>query len=757
MKYIKRENIPENKIEERAYQVNIAEHALKGNTLVVLPTGLGKTAVALLAAAERIKFGKILMLAPTKPLVEQHYQYFKSNLTIPEDEIVMFTGTTPHPKRTALWNHARFCVSTPEVIKNDIIAERYNLTDVSLLIVDECHRTVGSYAYSFIGERYNSTAAMPLVLGITASPGSDSEHVSEICRHLSIEIIETRVETDEDVKPYVHEREIEYRTVELPEELWICVSVLNSMIDDRLDKLKALNYRVVRREAMSMKALNMIRTQIQTRMQQKDRTAYSAISIHAELMKLKHGVMLAESQGSDAFKAYLHKLENEGEGMGGSKASKHIYEDYRFKKLLEMSDKWTSEIHPKADEVVRTVQEQLVESPDSKIIVFVTYRDGVSMIVRKLNDAGIAAKRFVGQASRDTEKGLSQKEQIDAVRRFKEGEYPVLVATSVGEEGLDIPSTDLVIFYESVPSEIRSIQRKGRTGRNASGKIVVLLTKDTTDETFRWVSLSKEKQMIKTVSDLSRMELQRSPEKPEHSQSKQMTLSEAVISKYESAADEDDRPAVVIDNREMHSKVAEHLSNAGIKIILDNLETGDYEVGGRILIERKTIKDFVDTLIDRDLFGQVKALSENSIRPILLIEGGSISDLYDLRNIHPNAVRSTIASIAADYDVSLLFTKDETETAEMIAAFAKRENNTERKPRTLHKSKLFKSKSETAEYIISAFPDIGIKAARDILREFRTVKNVVCASKEELMKVKGVGEKTAESIVSAAEAEWREK
>ncbi|HJJ43376.1 MAG TPA: DEAD/DEAH box helicase, partial [Methanocorpusculum sp.] len=330
MSYISRKNIPENTLEERAYQTSIAKHALSGNTLVVLPTGMGKTAVALLVAAERITAGKILMLAPTKPLVEQHLRYFTKNLLIDPNEIIMFTGSTPHPKRVEQWKNARFCISTPEVIKNDLIAERYDLKDVALLIVDECHRTVGNYAYVFIGERYNATARDPLLLGMTASPGSDAEHVAEICQHLSIQIVESRIESDPDVRPYVHEREIEYKTVDLPEDLWLAVSVLNTMIDDRLTSLEALNYRVPKREALSMKALNALMAQVQTRMQEKDSSAYSAISIHAELMKLRHGVTMAESQGTTALKAYLLRLEAEGAGGAGSKASKRIYEDARF-------------------------------------------------------------------------------------------------------------------------------------------------------------------------------------------------------------------------------------------------------------------------------------------------------------------------------------------------------------------------------------------------------------------------------------------
>ncbi|MDO5846343.1 MAG: DEAD/DEAH box helicase, partial [Methanocorpusculum sp.] len=363
MNYISRKNIPENTIEERSYQTSIADHALSGNTLVVLPTGMGKTAVALLVAANRIESGKILMLAPTKPLVEQHFRYFSQNLIVEEGDVVMFTGSTPSAKRVAAWKSARFCIATPEVIKNDLIADRYNLTDVSLLIVDECHRTVGNYAYVFIAGRYNETAASPLLLGMTASPGSDREQVAEICEHMGIAIVESRVETDPDVRPYVHERDLEYITLELPEDLWLAVSILNGMLDERLAKLAELNYPVPKREALSMKALNALMAMIQTRMQERDKTAYLAISIHAELMKLKHGIVLAESQGSTALKAYLLRLQGEGASGSGSKASKRICADQRFQRLLTLASGWTAEIHPKAAAVVHVIQEQLVTAP----------------------------------------------------------------------------------------------------------------------------------------------------------------------------------------------------------------------------------------------------------------------------------------------------------------------------------------------------------------------------------------------------------
>ncbi len=762
MIFISYSNIPENTIEKRTYQTSIAEHAASANTLVVLPTGMGKTAVALLLAAKRLDTGHILILAPTKPLVEQHYRYFTKNLLLDPAEVTMITGETPAAKRIQLFTKARFCVATPEVVKNDLIAERYSLRDVSLLIVDECHRAVGDYAYVFIAQRYNETAASPLVLGMTASPGSQKEHVTEICNNLSIKQVESRTEDDPDVLPYIHEREVQYITLDLPEELWLAVSTLNSMIDDKVNQLRTLNYSVPDRTKLSMKVLNAVRMQIQTRMQAKDKTSYFAISVHAELMKLRHGVILAESQGSTALKAYIQKLISEC-ASGGSKASKRIVEDKRFAKLAETAERWTKEIHPKAGVVVREIQQMLLDTPDAKVIVFVTYRDSVQMLVDYLNDAGIAAKRFVGQASRDSEKGLSQKQQIEVIRKFREGEYPVLVATSVGEEGLDIPSTDLVIFYEAVPSEVRSIQRRGRTGRNSSGKIIVLITKETADETYRWVSTAKEKKMLKGVAAMRNGAVPQAPAKQAEipsagdaiyggtGKSMQMTLAEAVISSVEKS--EEERPTVIVDNREMEAKVAEQLSTLGAHIELEHLATGDYAIGNRIVIERKTVQDFADTLVDRDLFGQMKGLADSAIRPILIIEGGSLSDLYNARDIHPNAIRNALASIAADYDVSIMFTKDAAETAQMIYAFAKREV-AGRPERSKHKSKTSQSENEAILYILTAFPDVGPKAARDLLREFGSLRALFAASRDNLMNVKGIGEKTAASITSALEKRW---
>jgi Fanconi anemia group M protein len=738
-------------IEAREYQLAIAMRALEGNTMVVLPTGLGKTAVALLVAASRLHNfgGKVLMLAPTKPLVEQHLRFFESFLRLPASDekeaacspLVMFTGESPHERREERWEEAQVIFATPQVIKNDLIAGRYTLADVTLLIVDECHRAVGNYAYVFIADRYLTTARDPLLLAMTASPGGDQEKVQEVAQSLGIEIFETRTEDDPDVRPYVHDRELEIVPVELPDELRSALDDLNELIDGRLSMLSDMRYTVPKRQQLSMKALGALNAQIQQRIAGRDPAGYTAASVYAELMKLKHAVMLAESQGSEVLKLYVTRLVQEGSGAGGSKAAKRLAQDPVFLRLLDRCTDWQAELHPKQDLLLSLIREQLSAHPESRIIVFATYRDTVQQLAGFLATHGIPAERFVGQAAKDAEKGLTQKKQIEALHRFRTGEFQVLIATSVGEEGLDVPSTDMVIFYEAVPSEIRSIQRKGRTGRHGSGKIVVLVTKGTTDEAFRYVSQARERMMHRGLRDLA------TPHPP--AQAEQVETggdTQTTITGFGSG------PRITADDRETASKVVERLSTLGAEITLRRLERGDYAIGDRILVERKTVRDFVDTLVDRDLLGQLKDIADAAQRPVLIIEG--TDDIYAMRNIHPNAIRGALAAIAIDMGATVLFTRDAEETAQVLLVLAKREEG-ERGDRKIHPHKTHRSEKEEIEYIISSFPGVGIRNARLLLDHFGSIQAVANAAEEEIQGVSGIGEKTARRIAEIARRAYR--
>jgi ERCC4-related helicase len=726
-------------LESREYQLSIAVKALEGHTMVVLPTGLGKTAVALLVAASRLHNdgGKVLMLAPTKPLVEQHLRFFEQFLVLPGEEsedthFVMFTGETAPELREAEWRGGKVIFATPQVIKNDLIAGSYTLDDVTLLIVDECHRAVGNYAYVFIARRYLSSAQNPLILAMTASPGGKNEKVDEVIENLGIEVVETRSEHDSDVIPYIHEREIEVIDVRLPEELARAVDDLNRLLDSRLKMLKNLGFTPPSRSQLSMKSLNALNAQIQARIRERDPAAYNAASVYAECMKLRHAISLAESQGSKILAMYITRLFSEGSAGGATKASARLARDPLFIRLLERCMSWREEIHPKMEILHEVTRDQLERFPESRIIIFATFRDTVQQIVENLTKKGILCQRFVGQATKDAEKGLSQKKQIEALERFRKGEFRVLVATSVGEEGLDVPSTDLVIFYEAVPSEIRSIQRKGRTGRSGSGKIVVLVTKGTSDETYRYVSQSREKAMqsgIRRLAGTSAREFSRASSV--HGESGQ-----ALIESF------CEGPSVVVDDRETSSRVVEILSKTGASISLRRLAFGDYAIGDRILIERKTARDFVDTLVERDLLGQIRDLAANALRPVLIIEGG---DLAGQRDIHPNAIRGALAAITVDLGVSVLFTKDEEDTAQMISVLARREES-EGGDRKVPLRKGSQSAREQQENIIASFPDIGLKNARLLLEHFGSVRGVIDADEPELLKVKGIGEGRARRI-----------
>lgn len=751
MNYVSHPLIRPESIEERRYQLSIALRALDANTMVVLPTGLGKTAVALIVAASRLHShpGRVLVLAPTKPLVEQHLRFFKQFLLIrngsepDESDFAMFTGDTSPAERTRAWEACRVCFATPQVIKNDCLAGRYSLADVVLLVVDECHRAVGNYAYVFLAGHYCTAAKDPLLLAMTASPGGDQAKVQEVCNNLRIEAVETRVETDEDVRPYIHERDIQYVDVYLPEELQAALVVLRGLVESRLGRLAKLNFRVPKPDKLSMKALNALNAQIQQRIRTRDPSAFIAASLHAECMKLRHAISLAETQGSEALKHYLARLGAEGVSSAGSKASKRLVADPAYKSLVEAAAGWKEELHPKASIVRELVREQLAAHPESRIIVFATYRDTVQTLVDTLTAAGIACERFVGQASRDAERGLSQKEQIASLARFREGEFRCLVATSVGEEGLDVPSTDMVIFYEAVPSEIRSIQRKGRTGRSGSGTIVVLVTKGTSDETFRYVSQSRERAMVTGIKGMSAAPAPAPIPAPAVPSATRQTdfLSFAPAG-----------PAITVDDRETSSRVVGRLYELGTAITLERLEVGDYAVGDRILVERKTVQDFMNTLVERDLFGQIKAMADAVPRPVLIIEGED--DLYSVRNIHPNAIRGTLAAITVDMGVALIRTRDADDTADTLYVLAQREGS-ERGERKVHPKKSYRSVREEQEYALAAFPNVGLKSARLLLEHFGSLKAIVDAEPEELAAVHGIGEKTARAIWDLARRPYR--
>jgi len=395
--YLEHSLLKPHTVEKRLFQMDLAASALKSSSLIVVPTGLGKTVIALMVLLARLDKGRVLFLAPTKPLVEQHAAFLRHVLT-DGGEVTMMTGEMMPEKRKAAWEAARITVSTPQVIENDLLSRRIDLEDISLIIFDEAHRAVGNYAYVYIAERYAREGTNPLVLGITASPGSEKEKIAEICTNLCIENIQTRSEKDSDVAPFVHSREIEWVRLTVPKELLDIRTAIEEVLRDRIDDLNRLGIsparidpRATKKELLGLQAMLMSSAK-----RQANQATFKGISILAEVLKLYHAVELAETQGTEALLKYFQRLQGEAISRSGSKASRRIMEDPKFRQAMQALEELKVE-HPKPAMVRKILTEQIEAKPESRIMVFTNYRDTASALIRFLKeDPKIKAVRFVG-------------------------------------------------------------------------------------------------------------------------------------------------------------------------------------------------------------------------------------------------------------------------------------------------------------------------------------------------------------------------
>ena len=746
-------------VEKRFFQLDLAATALKGSSLVVVPTGLGKTVIALIVLLARMDKGKILFLAPTKPLVDQHASFLRRVLR-DEGLVALTTGETPPQRRIEMWRSARIVVSTPQVIENDLLSRRIDLKSVSLVIFDEAHRAVGNYAYVYIAERYYREATSPLVLGITASPGSESEKIADICTSLGIENIVTRTEDDPDVSHYVHERNIEWVKVTVPEELQKIRRSIEEVLKKRIDDLNKLGISSARIDAKSSKKelLGLQATFMSSAKNRANPATFKGISLMAEILKLQHAVELVETQGTDSLRRYFQRLQGETLSRSGSKASRRIMEDLQIRQAMEALDTTDVE-HPKLAAVREILKDQINANPDSRIMVFTNYRDTASALLKFLKQyPQNRPVRFIGQSSREGDEGLSQKKQAEILTKFRSGEHNILIATSVGEEGIDIPATDLVLFFEPVPSEIRSIQRKGRTGRARAGRVVILMARQTRDEAYYWISARKEKTMQKQIRSMSGRAPQREVEANVESSAKQLQIDDMLeVGKAQSR----EAPRFIdlknnvqgkafVDFRE--KEMGKLLEAQGLEVTLRNLEVGDYVISDRLAIERKTAQDFVASIIDpeRNLFRQLSDLSKTYEKPIMILEG---RDLYT-RQMNPASIQGALASIAVDFGIPIIPSEDKNETVSIIAMLAAREHKEGHEPK-LHGHKTARTLKEQQEYLVSAIPSVGPAVAKKLLKHFGSVERIMTASQDELQEVELVGPKIAERIRELIGGEYK--
>src|ERR671918_1643231 len=520
-RYVEHPIIWNRSIELRLYQKNITDSAQRRNTMVILPTALGKTVISLLVGADILynyRDKRILVMAPTRPLVSQHMKSFSSVMKISEENIAAVTGKILPYARRAVWNRTdiRLVFATPEVVKNDLEEGRLNLKDFGLLVFDEAHRAIKEYAYTSIAKEYINQSSCPYILAMTASPGAERKRIQEVCDNLFIEHIEYRSEDDPDVKPYVNAINVKWEWLNLPEEFRYIVLILRSMLEERIRWLTRNGLLVKPIKWIFKKDLielgEELRYKLELTMEEQRGPLYIAMLNQSSALTLMYCLELIESQGSYSLKAFLDRI-NEDE----SNSHTFLLKDPRMMEIKTLVEGIVKE-HPKILHLLQLIKDHhqhhghqlssitnVRNSPNlkSKILVFTQYRDTAKHIVKVLEKNDIKTSRFVGQAKRIGDEGMKQNEQAEVLESFRNSDFDVLVATSIAEEGLDIPEVDLVIFYEPISSEIRYIQRRGRAGRKSSGSVIILATKDTIDMRHLYASKMRVEKMTNSLNNIN--------------------------------------------------------------------------------------------------------------------------------------------------------------------------------------------------------------------------------------------------------------
>ncbi|MHA1619276.1 MAG: ERCC4 domain-containing protein [Promethearchaeota archaeon] len=828
-KFLSHSLLQPEKVIKRAYQVNIFATCAKSNCLVVIPTGLGKTIVALLLAIHQLKQpgSRFLFLAPTRPLVEQHLRTFRELTILEENQLRMMTGSIGPEKRAVIYAdpEVRGIFLTPQVLQNDVIGGKTTFKGVTLVIFDEAHRAVGNYAYTFLAKKYfsfigDSKQSNKKILALTASPGKNRDKIKEVMQNLHLDMVEIRTESDPDVKPYVQDVETEWVDVELPEEMKDVLAILEKLLKKLVeqlhqnDLLDTVDMRKISRKSFLEARTLLDRMIVQNHSSEKLPLLFYCKKLLSNAIRISHMQELIEAQGVNALHEYIQKNSDKvAEGKGGT-SLRELFNSSAMENVIEKTDLLIqgNVDHPKVALLLTLLTEQFSANSGSRVLVFCHFRDTVNFLVDEANKLSlIKASRFVGQQGRGKQKGLSQKEQLRILQDFKEGTFNTLMATSVAEEGLDISECDMVVFFDVVPSEIRAIQRRGRTGRNSAGKVVIFKTVGTREEGYYWAERHRERQMKSVLQDLRRemkhmeknqreakssMEssnnllkyikksvedkktpeiINESPQSPEASGSVE-TSDPLETSENSQKLDKttkktkdnvipsgeeidftkfDDKigsssPFILIDSRETASPLTRMLSEMNTRIELRTLPIGDYIVSTRCGIERKSISDFTSSLKDGRLFNELIRLRKQFSRPILILEG----DYHSIISINRSAILGTLTSIVLKMEIFLIQTRDAQDTAEMIFALAKKEQKAQSRPFSIRFKKIPEQLDKQLEHIVAGIPGINIARAQDLLREFRTLRTLFNTPSEELQRVHNIGRVIADKIVKYSNLDY---
>ncbi len=494
----------------RDYQFNIVKQGLFNNMLVALPTGLGKTFIAatiMLNYFRWTKDSKIVFMAPTKPLVSQQVDACFNIVGIPRSATTMLTGEIPPAVREEEWQDKRVFFMTPQTLDNDLRSGIADPKKIVLLVVDEAHRATGNYSYVKVVSFMRRFSKSFRILALTATPGASVEAVQEVIDGLEISKVEIRTEESMDIQQFTHRRKIEQILLDPSDEIIMVKDLFSKALKPLVDQLCAQNA-YWNKDPMSLTAFGLMQAQKSWLISDAGRRASPGLKgmmrgLFSILASVAHGIKLLNFHGIGPFYSTMRDF-RAGVEEKGDKAGKYrrqINDNPHFKMMMDRVGAWINKDdfvgHPKLTYLCDTILNHFLDAGEgrlpegaphsgTRVIVFAEYRDSAEEICGVLNrhKPMIRASVFVGQADSKRSEGMNQAKQINTISKFKTGTFNVLVATSIGEEGLDIGQVDLIVCYDASGSPIRMLQRMGRTGRKRAGNIVLLLMRGKEEEAF---------------------------------------------------------------------------------------------------------------------------------------------------------------------------------------------------------------------------------------------------------------------------------
>eukprot|EP00887_Chlorella_sp_A99_P003881 scaffold11.g3881.t1 len=448
--------------------------ALLHNTLVCLPTGLGKTLIAAVVMHNFTRWfpeGKVVFVAPTRPLVAQQVEACYNFMGLSKREMAELTGegagSTKVEARREQWvsPHVRIFFCTPQTFWNDVRRGVCPYEQLVCLVVDECHRATGNYDIVNAVKHMRERKCRFRVLGLSATPGADGARVQqEVLGNLMIARIEFRNEQDSEVAPYVHGKDVQVHVVQPSLDAQHIMSSLLHLLRDCIARLFNGAPRAAEHACRLTRALchvSCLRCLLvaglravaghllaQTREQLEKYGVQTAYAFYSSKMG---DAAWRPLQGNPVYNTFRQQLEGAAHAGRSSPKMAKLIEVLRMHFQASAGD----------------------ASSEGRVIIFTNYRDGVQSIVDSCrHHQPLITARW------------GAKEQKAVLADFREGKFNVLVATCIGEEGLDIPAVDLIVCFDATSSPTRAIQRMGRTGRHREGRIVYLLAQGREHEQY---------------------------------------------------------------------------------------------------------------------------------------------------------------------------------------------------------------------------------------------------------------------------------